>query len=259
VTQPAPATPDRRVPFLVTGTPDLGAGPSPPGLGMLGALRQRRTEWHQRKAASGWDQVQSLHHQTDETHSSALAARLLTAYPPPPRLKQGCLPTALGNRLRAAEYYPLERYSIDAVVIWPRLRPLLPPEATDRITAARTALDATVGMVGLSIAFGIVWPLVLLVNGHDGLAALCLLAWPVAWAAYTAGVQAAAAYGQEVRVVFDLYRHLLLRHLELDVPCDSAAERRQWDDLAQFYLRNVPFVQQCTQSPGTLSELPKSG
>jgi hypothetical protein len=88
------------------------------------------------------------------------------------------------------------------VVIWPRLRPLLSPEAADRITAARTALDATVGLVGLAIAFGIVWPILLLVaGGHGGLAALCLLAWPVVWAAYTAGVQAAAAYGQEVRVV----------------------------------------------------------
>jgi hypothetical protein len=214
-----------------------------PQRGVLGSLRRRRTERHWRKAAAGWDRVRALRDKAEQADSSALAARLLAAYPPPPRLPRGCLPTALGNRLRAAEYYPLERYGVDAVVIWPRLRPLLPSEASDRVTAARTALDGTVSLLGLSIAFGTVWPVVLLImGGQEALAALCLLAWPVAWAAHAAALQAAIAFGQEVRVVFDLHRHLLLRHLDLDVPCDAAAERRVWDDLAQFYLRNVPFV-----------------
>lgn len=214
-----------------------------PQRGVLGALRRRRTERHRRKAAAAWDRVRTLRDKAEQADSSALAARLLAAYPPPPRLARGCLPTALGNRLRAAEYYPLERYGVDAVVLWPRLRPLLPPEASDRLIAARTALDSTISLLALSIAFGTVWPVVLLImGGHEALAALCLLAWPVAWAAHAAALQAAVAFGQEVRVIFDLHRHLLLRHLNLDVPCDAAAERRLWDDLAQFYLRNAPLV-----------------
>jgi hypothetical protein len=209
----------------------------------LRGLTRRRTERQRSRARAGWDQVRELHDAGERTAGSALAGQLLMAYPPPPRLEQGCLPTALGNRLRAAEYYPLERYGIDAVVIWTRLRPLLPPEATDRVTAARTALDGTISLLALSSAFGTVWPVVLLLHGgHATLAALTLLAWPVAWAAHRASLQAATAYGGEVRVVFDLYRHELLRHLELDVPSDPVAERRLWDDLAQFYLRNVPFA-----------------
>ncbi|MGC1209918.1 MAG: hypothetical protein WA890_01430 [Micromonospora sp.] len=214
-----------------------------PQRGVLGVLRRRRTERHRRKAAAGWGRVRTLRDKAEQADSSALAARLLAAYPPPPRLARGCLPTALGNRLRAAEYYPLERYGVDAVVLWPRLRPLLPPEASDRLIGARTALDSTISLLALSVAFGTVWPVVLLImGGHEALAALCLLAWPVAWAAHAAALQAAVAFGQEVRVVFDLHRHLLLRHLNLDVPCDAAAERRLWDDLAQFYLRNAPLV-----------------
>jgi hypothetical protein len=49
------------------------------------------------------------------------------------------------------------------------------------------------------------------------------------------------AYGQEVRVAFDLHRHVLLRHLQIDVPRDIAGERGLWTGLTQFYLRNLPF------------------
>jgi hypothetical protein len=226
-----------------------------PQKGVLGSLRRRRTKRHREKAAAGWDQVRTMRDGREHTESSALAARLLATYPPPPRLLAGCLPTALGNRLRAAEYYPLERYGIDAVVIWPRLRPLLPPEGSDRVTAARTALDGSVSLLGLSAAFGTIWPIILLIaGGHDALAALCLLAWPVTVAAHVAVLQAAVAYGREVEVVFDLHRHLLLRHLELDIPRDIAAESSQWDDLGQFYLRNLPLSQPRVEYVETPSE-----
>lgn len=208
----------------------------------LRGLRERRTARHRRRAEALWRQVADLHAEGARLRGSALATRLLTAYPPRPRLADGCLPTALGNRLRAAEFYPLERYGIDAVVIWPRLVPLVPAEATARVAAARTALDSTVTLLGLAMAFGTVWPLVLLATGGPGpLTALTLLAWPLAWGAYRAALHAATAYGQEVAVTFDLHRQELPRHLGLDAVADAAAERRRWDDLAQFYLRNLPL------------------
>jgi hypothetical protein len=157
-------------------------------------------------------------------------------------LADGCLPTALGNRLRAAEYYPLDRYGLDAVVIWTRLRTLLPPEAAERVAGARTALDATVSLLTVAALFGTVWPIVLLASGHSALAAWCLLAWLLAWLAYQTALQASVGYGQEIRVVFDLHRQLLLSHLGLDKPSDPAQERRLWDDLSQFYQRNVPLA-----------------
>jgi len=227
-----------------------------PQSGALRSVCRRSIERQRAKAEAGWNQVRSLNEQTEQTRSSALAAQLLTNYPPPPRLAQGCLPTALGNRLRAAEYYPLERYGIDAVVIWPRLRPLLPPEMSNRINAARTTLDTTVSLLGLSAAFGTIWPIVLLAKGgHNALAALCLVAWPITWAAHRAVLQAAGAYGQEMRVVFDLYRHALLHHLELGIPREATAERCLWDGLAQFYLRNMPFALPQGQPTGDLTGL----
>lgn len=205
------------------------------------AMRRRRIRRHRAKAEAGWTRVRQLAAGDDQTGATALAAQLLASYPPPTRLANGCMPTALGNRLRAAEYYPLERYGIDAVIIWSRLRPLLPPEATDQATGARTTLDATVSLLVLATAFGTVWPVVALADGHAALAAFCLLAWPVALAAHQAALHAAAAYGQQVRIVFDLHRHVLLDHLGIAAPDDAVEERDLWDSLAQFYQRNMPL------------------
>jgi hypothetical protein len=213
-----------------------------PQRGPLGALHRYRTGRHRRRAAAGWDRVRELSAGPEQLRGAILAAKLLTAYPPPSRLATGCLPTAFGNRLRAAEYYPLERYGIDAVVIWPRLRPVLPPEAGDRLSAARATLDGSVNLLLLSAVYGTIWPLVLLIKGgHALLACLALLAWPVAWAVHRATLRAAVSYGQELRVAFDLHRYALLRQLELNIPKDPAGERRLWDSLTQFYLRNLPF------------------
>ncbi|MFJ2956487.1 hypothetical protein [Streptomyces sp. NPDC087270] len=64
----------------------------------------------------------------------------------------------------------------------------------------------------------------------------------MAWVAHRAALQAAVAYGQEARVVLDLHRGALLHHLGLEVPGGAGAERRVWDDLSQFYLRNLPLT-----------------
>ena len=219
-----------------------------PQQGVLGRLQRRRTGRQREKATAGWERVNALHEASDHSAASALAARLLVAYPPPSRLSDGCRATALGNRLRAAEYYPLERYGVDAVVLWTRLRALLPSDAADRVAGARTALDATVSLLAVLAAFGTVWPIVLVIRGDLPLAAVSLLAWPIAWIAYRAALQAGVSYGNEIRVAFDLHRRLMLRHLDLDVPSDPDEERRLWDSLSQFYQRNVPL------GPGTADQ-----
>ncbi|MEU2232871.1 hypothetical protein [Streptomyces vietnamensis] len=217
--------------------------------GGVGALADRRCALQRRRAMRAWRRVDALHAAQQPTRASALASRLLAAYPPRSRLAYGCLPTALGNRMRAAEYYALERYGIDSVIIWPRLYPLLPPESAARISAARTGLDGPVSVLALASLFGTVWPLVLFAGGdHPALATLTMLGLPVAWIAYRAALQAASSYGTEICVAFDLHRHLLLRHLAIPVPADPAVERLLWDDLAQFYHRNVPLPTQLSPS-----------
>jgi len=166
---------------------------------------------------------------------------LAQRYPPPTRLDL-MMPTRLGNILRAAEIYPYERYGLDTVVIWPRLRPFLPDATGAALAEDRAAVDALLLLGLLGAVFGTAWPVALLViGGHVPLVVLTLLGWPLTMLAYRSAQASAVAYGERIRTAFDLYRHALLRHLAIPVPRSVAEERPVWDDLAQFYLRNLPL------------------
>lgn len=162
-------------------------------------------------------------------------------YPPKTRLDL-LMPTRLGNILRAAEAYPSERYGIDPVVIWPRLRPLLPEKVAADLVGDRSSLDALLLLQTLGGIFGTAWPVTLLALGQDWpLAALALVGWPLAMIAHRSAQAAAVGYGERFRVTFDLYRHELLHHLGITVPGQLGSERDLWDDLGQFYFRNLPL------------------
>ena len=65
------------------------------------------------------------------------AARRLRRYPPPAAI----LPTLLGNTLRAAEFRAGSRYGLDAVVLCPRLYPLLGDKVSATLNDLRDQLD----------------------------------------------------------------------------------------------------------------------
>jgi hypothetical protein len=58
--------------------------------------------------------------------------------------KDRLLPTALGNILRAGEDITTDRYGLDAVVVWPRLYPLLPKELKSILNDLRNQLDFSI-------------------------------------------------------------------------------------------------------------------
>jgi hypothetical protein len=140
-------------------------------------------------------------------------------YPAEERL----LPSALGNALRAAEDDAGQRYGLETVLIWPGLYVVLSEQARAIVDDQRTQLDvvarlaATLAVTAL-LATGLLWrwwPWVVVVPmGLLGLA----------WFAYRAAVSAAVAYGDGLRLAFDLYRFDLLRTLHLPLPQDSGSE-----------------------------------
>lgn len=65
------------------------------------------------------------------------------------------MPTELGNVLKAAELYSLNRYHFDAVLLWPRLVPLLPEEFVDYFQYSETSLILMVTLSAFSLLFGI--------------------------------------------------------------------------------------------------------
>jgi hypothetical protein len=135
------------------------------------------------------------------------------------------LPTGLGNALRAAEQRAGSRYGMDAIVLWPRLYPLVPDQQRAVLDDRRDQLDlaarltATLGVTAV-ITAGLLWrtwtwwwlPATLLL-----LSAL----------SYRAAIAAAVAYGDSLHVAFDLYRFDLLTALHLPLPADNDDERKQ--------------------------------
>lgn len=186
----------------------------------------------------------------------------------PPTL-QSVLPTRFGNILRAAEYYSADRYGIDAVLLWPRLIHVIPPNYINQIDESNNGLAFLVNCSMLS----------LLMAGLCGLAAVYqwfLARWagptqpimsqpgplyfiPITEAAfvyhqrvgiylvlgalmlgtafifYNATLPVARRYGNIIRSSFDLFRFKLLDQLNLPRPPDLRMEQDLWKKITEYY------------------------
>ena len=116
--------------------------------------------------------------------------------------------TRLGNILRASERYPNERYGADAVLVWPRLYPLLPDSVVTGIAQARESLEFLLGCPPLRrpsaccpgstcswsrLRSGCSW----CVSGGP---------WPSPLLAYRSSLGTGLLYAEVLRSAFDLYR-----------------------------------------------------
>jgi hypothetical protein len=161
---------------------------------------------------------------------------------PPPGFREQVLATRLGNVLRASEIYAFARYGIDSTVLWTRLRSLLNDETAEALQDAKIAMDFMLLMTLYAFAFTGWWFPYLAVTTDDWrLVLLATIGFPLAWLCYGTAVQSAIAYGQQIRVVFDLYRRDLLTALQLKVPVEPEKERLLWTDLSYFFQRNIPL------------------
>ncbi|MFD7472469.1 hypothetical protein ACFV8Z_09875 [Streptomyces sp. NPDC059837] len=160
--------------------------------------------------------------------------------------KQEVLPTALGNRLRAAEERAGRPYSLDAILTWPRLYFVLPQDVLRVVAQSRNELDTAVRLC-ISFALTAVVSTGLLLRHPvwlalpGGFALLSALA-------YRAALHAAEDYGVTFTAVIDVYRLRLLREMSVKMPEDSAAEQAINHKISQVWgrkgrLRNpVPYA-----------------
>ncbi|MBB5079278.1 hypothetical protein [Nonomuraea endophytica] len=167
-------------------------------------------------------------------------ARLHTSYPSDPA---EVMPTRLGNILKNAELHPEDRYGLDAVVIWPRLYPLLPEEQRAALVAARTELEFFLTVSALAAVYSAASGIFLVVAGAaPGLFLLCHTAGGVvALLAYRAALPSARLYGQQVKVTFDVHRDLLLKATGQHDP-EGFDERLRWQALARHWYRGIPLA-----------------
>lgn len=192
-------------------------------------LRQwRRIE----KGRNRWNELMQRREKGILTYAEARElARLEVEGHYAPAAGEDCLPTALGNILRAAEAAPRERYGLDAVICWPRLWMLLPQEVRQVLGESRRALDLRVelwawGLLFLGWAF--LWPW----------AALIALGWM--WLAYALAMDTARVYADLLESAFDLYRWKLYEAANWEKPARSGeAEITLGKRLTEFFWRGT--------------------
>ncbi|WP_406097339.1 hypothetical protein [Streptomyces sp. NBC_01013] len=170
---------------------------------------------------------------------------------PPPTMAEEIQPTRLGNILRAGELYPLARYGIDAVLIWPRLFHVLPERLLSLLIDARAQLELMLTVSSLSGTFSLVaggytyWA-----SDSTTLFLGCLWGGAgLAWLSYRASLSIAVAYAQQIAVAFDLYRNDLIALLG-EVRPSPADEHEYWERLSIFWktalTRRAPTARQVT-------------
>ncbi|MEW6494541.1 MAG: hypothetical protein AB1589_18790 [Cyanobacteriota bacterium] len=197
-------------------------------------LKDISKSWYQ-------DHLNELGERLDKNPKDPCYEEIYLNYPPPTRLEQ-VMPTRFGNILKNAELYPLLRYQIDSVLIWPRLYNLFPERFILTLAEARSSFEFMLIISFLGGAFALLSGIYLtLVGATWWLFLLCF--WGgllVAWFAYEAALGSARLYAQQVKAAFDLYRNELLNQMRLPLPTDLKEERAQWKQIGQFLYSNLP-------------------
>ncbi len=169
------------------------------------ADQKRRGELQHRREQGGLS--------AQDSAALARSRRLQHAMPTRPEL---CMPTRLGNVLRAAERLPSDKYGLDPRVCWTALWLVLPAETKTELVQARTALDTATRSWLWGVLF-LVWtpwswwaiPIGLLVPAS---------------VYYVGMIGAAAVFGDLIVAAFDLYRTRLYDQLRLPRPTWPADE-----------------------------------
>ena len=166
-----------------------------------------------------------------------------------PRREASVKPTALGNAFAVLEEYPYERYGMDAMIYWPRLRPLVEAEYGAQLANYKMLLDMLLNVAFLAVLFGVIC-LVLAISYWAWLPGLvAFVAWSIAYASYQGGVQIVYGIKETISLSFDFYRHRLLKEFDLPVPVDLQHEQALWLQLGQFLRRGEGFYHPKWEAP----------
>jgi hypothetical protein len=143
-----------------------------------------------------------------------------------------CMPTKVGNILRAAETRPADRYGVGVVTLWPHLWAVLPDAQRQDLAAARLALDNAVTAC--------LWAVLFLVAATPITWWAPVPAIAAAVAAWTSWIPArAAVFADLVEAAYDLHRLDLYRALGVPVPTSREAEPAAGRALTELVLRGT--------------------
>lgn len=173
--------------------------------------------------------------------------------------KTDFMPSALGNTLRAAEYYGKYRYDIPITFFWPRLFYLAPEQFRRDIEEYRTSYEWLLGVSFMSMLATITVGLVELAASSAWWLFACTVGGGsmVSLAAYRGAVAAAEEYGAQLRAGVDLYRFEVLTALRWRSPDTLDEERAIWKEARLFHLRGMPRQSPYSPLPTASSETPQ--
>ncbi len=142
-------------------------------------------------------------------------------------------PTLFGNVLATAVEYPRLAYMMDGMIWWPRLSPLVPLEFQQMLGGAQAPMMSLLNLSVIFTALALGGAGVFALAGGHWIALIAVLLGGLLLSrlCYRAAVSQAAEVASLLRVGFDLYRHDILRQMDLEVPADLAAERALWRQL----------------------------
>lgn len=195
-------------------------------------LKKRQVE----KREKLWSDLDKINPPTDETYNKYIRVdRQLQHYPTNER---DILPTRLGNILRAAERRPLDRYGLDAIIVWPRLWILLPDGVradlqaaySDLNIAARVWLWSLLCLVWVPLYATCVWwwwllPIIIVV-----IALYIYYGWLL---------ETAINYSSLIDAVFDLYRVNLYQSLRWKLPLDTQEDKKFGLEITEYLWRGA--------------------
>lgn len=175
----------------------------------------------------------------------ALLARYDLQFPP---TEEEILPTKFGNILKAAETYPISRYRIDAVPMWPRLIQVMPlsyyakvDEVSNQVSFLMncTILTVSYAVMTLSLSTYYLFQQILSPVSSSSVEILAylglfVLATIISIVFLRASELVVLEYGYLIRSSFDLFRRQLLRQLDIDPPLNLEEEQTMWERLSYF-------------------------
>jgi len=150
-------------------------------------------------------------------------------------------PTALGNAFAVFEEYPLDRYGMDSVLFWPRLRQVVDDELLSGLDNHKMFLDFQLNVAGLALIFAVEAAVAGGVSRAASWWIAAGFALLTARLAYRAGVRVVRAMGALVNTCFDLYRGKLLEQFGLAAPESFFEEYKTWLRLGALLQRGELF------------------
>jgi hypothetical protein len=162
----------------------------------------------------------------------------------PHDLRRVC-PTSFGNALAIAEEYSYERYGIDAVLFWPRLRQLMQEKASNHsllLTQQKTVVDLSINFAFLFGLLAVEAALTSIFSAYRNiLLVLAIIAIILTICFYRASVSAIQVLGELIKISFDYHRGLVLEAFNLKMPDNLSEEQVIWVKLATFIRRGDVF------------------